>query len=430
MCITGAQLEMLRNLTQYLHRRSTFVAETHEGYYLAADNDDWDSIQAVVAELEETLMGCTEFTDLLQDILAQMQCVCNKMTNIIENGPALQPLVDHYLGDGTLVDVDDNGGTVPLDAERCALAQLVYWQAWWVVVNLIGPLDELAVDLLLPILVGLLGTLAGGPVTGIPAALAIMLVRGLIEAQKGGFLPDILSVWEDAQEDIICALYLGLDTGYRAAEVSAMQVIADLPIISPADKVALHCLVSPWAIMVAKQAYDGATEFALEHVQAGYCVDCDEVVGDDWWAEYQDKDTNTIAIDDPIGDGWTSGCWEYVVPAGQTVCGVVFEVKNKVGAIDIKRMDQDSGTCGDVSLWGNNSAGDIADEGWYFAVNGQEIDEVDCKARLAPGSTDKTNVTRRAGPVQVSATFVIGFSIIGSVDIHLAWVVFEGTAPP
>ena len=130
MCITGAQLEMLRNLTQYLHRRSTFVAETHEGYYLVADNDDWDSIQAVVAELEETLMGCTEFTDLLQDILVQMQCVCNKASIPPPDLGSVAPIVDGYLGDGQMIEDDPYGVNTELDAARCAVAQLTFWQAW------------------------------------------------------------------------------------------------------------------------------------------------------------------------------------------------------------------------------------------------------------------------------------------------------------
>jgi len=55
--LTGGQLELLRNLTQYLHRRSTFVAEYENAYYLIPTDDDWDTISAIVASLEEKLMG-------------------------------------------------------------------------------------------------------------------------------------------------------------------------------------------------------------------------------------------------------------------------------------------------------------------------------------------------------------------------------------
>lgn len=55
--LSGAQLEMLRNLTQYLHRRSTFSEDVDAVGYLTPSTEDWDSIQAIVADLEETLMG-------------------------------------------------------------------------------------------------------------------------------------------------------------------------------------------------------------------------------------------------------------------------------------------------------------------------------------------------------------------------------------
>ena len=55
--LTGAQLEVLRNLTQYANRQESYVAEYESGYYLTPDVDDWDDIQAIVADLEETLMG-------------------------------------------------------------------------------------------------------------------------------------------------------------------------------------------------------------------------------------------------------------------------------------------------------------------------------------------------------------------------------------
>lgn len=55
--VTGAQLEMLRNMTQYLTRLTTYVSEYKPGYYLTPTVEDYDTILAVVAELEEVLMG-------------------------------------------------------------------------------------------------------------------------------------------------------------------------------------------------------------------------------------------------------------------------------------------------------------------------------------------------------------------------------------
>ena len=55
--VTGAQLELLRNMTQYLNRLSTYVSEYKPSYYLSPNVEDYDSIRAIVADLESVLMG-------------------------------------------------------------------------------------------------------------------------------------------------------------------------------------------------------------------------------------------------------------------------------------------------------------------------------------------------------------------------------------
>lgn len=55
--LTGAQIEMLRNMTQYLNRLDTYVSEQFLGYYLAPTVEEYDDILAIVADLEEELMG-------------------------------------------------------------------------------------------------------------------------------------------------------------------------------------------------------------------------------------------------------------------------------------------------------------------------------------------------------------------------------------
>ena len=54
---TGAQVELMRNLMQYANEIETYVSEYESGYYMIPDASDWDDLQAIVADLEETLMG-------------------------------------------------------------------------------------------------------------------------------------------------------------------------------------------------------------------------------------------------------------------------------------------------------------------------------------------------------------------------------------
>jgi len=55
--LSGAQVELLRNASQYLNRLTTYVAEYNPGYYLTPTVEDFDSILEIVADLEEALMG-------------------------------------------------------------------------------------------------------------------------------------------------------------------------------------------------------------------------------------------------------------------------------------------------------------------------------------------------------------------------------------
>lgn len=57
IAVTGAHLELMRNLMMYLNRRNTFVSSYGYVNYLTPTDADWNSIRAIVASLEEILMG-------------------------------------------------------------------------------------------------------------------------------------------------------------------------------------------------------------------------------------------------------------------------------------------------------------------------------------------------------------------------------------
>lgn len=55
--LTYSELQMLRNMAEYLHRRETWVSQYSSGeYYDGPDDTDWDMIEALVAEMELKLM--------------------------------------------------------------------------------------------------------------------------------------------------------------------------------------------------------------------------------------------------------------------------------------------------------------------------------------------------------------------------------------
>ncbi len=55
--LTGAQVEMLRNITAHLNHRSTWVDTYHDTYYMMADDQDYSDILEIVADLEVKLMA-------------------------------------------------------------------------------------------------------------------------------------------------------------------------------------------------------------------------------------------------------------------------------------------------------------------------------------------------------------------------------------
>ncbi|GAG90115.1 unnamed protein product, partial [marine sediment metagenome] len=148
VCLTGAELEMLRNLTQYLHRRATFAASYQETYYYAPTEAEWDDIQAIVANLEEKLMGCTELAQLMADMLTAMQCTCNALQDIANISPVITPLVEDWLDDGTLIPTDIYHPDTAVSAKRCAIAQLTYAQLWDVLTIYLQPFQETSADVM------------------------------------------------------------------------------------------------------------------------------------------------------------------------------------------------------------------------------------------------------------------------------------------
>jgi len=283
LCITGAQLEMLRNLTQYLHRRSTFVDSEHLGYYLCADNGDWDDIQAIVADLEETLMGCEEFTALFEAMLAQLQCICNNASLPGTDAGSVAPIVDVGLTDGVLIEDDPYADDTEISARRCAVAQLTYWQAWEWLTEFIQPLQENAMDVVVPIALGVISVLVGVTPLAIPAGMLIAFLSVLIDVWVDGSLVDVQNALWAHRDELTCAVYNGLSYDYSIAEQRATDVINDMVELSPIDLVVMRAMFAPWAIALASKAYTQGTDWAVANVSSGACDDCTWV----YQAEYE-----------------------------------------------------------------------------------------------------------------------------------------------
>lgn len=277
LCITGAQLEMLRNLTQYLKRRSTFSQSETEAGYLAPDSDDWDDIQAIVADLEEKLMGCEELFQLFEDMLTQLQCICDKESLPSADLGSIDNIIEIGIEDGDLIENDPYGVNTEVEARRCAVAQLTYWQAWGWLTEVIQPGQENVSDVVFTIFLLVIKGMVGAGPLAIPAGFLLALVAILVAVWVDGSLEDVKnSVWAN-REELTCAVYQGLSYDYTMAETRAGQVIDDIGGLSPIDIQVLKKMFSPWAMKLASQAYTAGTDWAVAQVNAGDCDDCDWV---------------------------------------------------------------------------------------------------------------------------------------------------------
>ena len=118
---TGSQIEILRNLVIYATRETTFVDEYHTDYYITPDDDDLDSVAAIVADLEDVLM-----TTALGSPDAYV-CVRDKKTANTPGGTftaagwRTRDLNDELADDAEIASIDSNQLTLAEGTYRCLI---------------------------------------------------------------------------------------------------------------------------------------------------------------------------------------------------------------------------------------------------------------------------------------------------------------------
>jgi hypothetical protein len=276
VCLEGSELNVLRNLLQYAHRRATWVSEYHDSYYLAPSNEEWDQIEALVAGLEEKLVPCSEIVELLEDLVA---CACATSESQARStfvSHAAQPVIQSYLDDGAMIRADVYGGETPVNEECCAVAQLAYWTAWEILTEILQPLEDVTFDSLMPLLMVNLAIACGETIIGIPVSIVLAVLWCLFEVWEDGALQNVQNEYLAYKQELVCAMYDGLQTSYADAKAAASDVIGEMSALSPIDALLLRKCLSPWCFHVAQIAWDNQTSWAVAAVEEGYCVVCIE----------------------------------------------------------------------------------------------------------------------------------------------------------
>jgi len=420
ICLTGPDLEMLRNLTQYLHRHSTFVSEYHEQHYTAPSNDEWDELQAIVAELEDKLMGC-------ENIVTQLQNIALALQQLNQYTPATPTMLGYYSDEGYLQVPDDYGDLlVEVDAERCAIAQLCWSFAWELLTETIQPAQAKAMDVLFPLAMGAIASWVGTTELLIPTGSVFKLIDAAVDVYTEGKLMDVANSLYSARQELICAVYEGIETSARSASAQAGAVIEELPGWSPIDIMLGKLMYSPWIIDRMALAWDNQTAWATNNVDPGQCIDCEEpIIGSDWIAYRLPVPLGDVVIDHTTpGAYWEYGNVCHAMP-DLTLCGAVIECVAETGDCSGGPTAEGGGSCGQRWTQNASSGLTLGIPHYYYKVFTHN--DAEAISVLSPSALAKNEMVQQSGPTDGMASFSLGWNCTGTRTYRVHYLVYEYT---
>jgi hypothetical protein len=241
VCLEGSELNVLRNLLQYAHRRATWVSEYHTSYYLAPDNDEWDNIESLVDGLEGKLMSCSELIDSITSIAAAINCICQMIQSLQaqkqpqDEGYTDQPYYDEYRSTVHEREGDPPGEFATWDdwlVAKCKASQKLVDDA--IVANQqIG--QQLTSGILITFSgINLLLTLT---VISIPVSIVIQIVATLVAIGVNYLYEDVVAWLTEHKESLVCAIYTASNVSAAYSAITAYMA-AEWDVSTPSDIVA------------------------------------------------------------------------------------------------------------------------------------------------------------------------------------------------
>lgn len=467
VCLDGAELAMLRTFLGYAQRRVTWVAEYRQNDYVTPTDGDFDAIQEIVSNLEAKLMTgmCEELNTTLQainttlqangaqlaamagelvdvnasllDIITPLECLCAKSEQTLINvvvSPTWPeyPDADNVFEWGNTRPNTTVGGQGTDDA--CNLAQCWYQSTLEWMTEVVLPGIRFGFDKVIPAAAAAVALWSGG--LAWPAAMGVYalaeLIQELLELAYDGAEENIVNWMYAHKEDIVCLLYTGLQAGgsgsglWAAVKTELVDPSGDL---SAGDKLLVNWTgqtVGLWGADIAKTQN---SEWYQSVPVAGFCAACEEppIIGSDWWALPIPAEDGEFTIDHPSGGYWQPYCWNYDLPDGQEVVGMVYENVAETGDCSLSRNSAATCGCAYPEVWPDSSGDSTVGE--WMAYKTFEFNNAEAKAELCPGAGEWTSWTKQTGIV-VSAGFRTGWNCTGSVDIKVKYLIFKGTTPP
>lgn len=375
ICLTGAQLNLLRNMTQYLHRRSTFASAYYGSYYLAPTNEEWDALDAIVADLENKLMGCPEILALLENI---RDCVCAEAQPGEWPAGGTLPGQDDY--DTYRSPVIEDEGEPPegwetwddWKVQKCKSAQkMVDDVADWM-----GTATVVAGSGVLLTFVVIQGLIIASAI--VPPIAIVLAIATLLAAIGLASINEQAKLWVQAhKQSMVCIIFEAANTLDAASQLHS-YIDAEWSVDgSPA--------IVKWLLNAStlSRIFDGAVagyEGWEGDYSAAYCVACQEpITGSDWYARacYPLEAWYIERMSDGVGDL----CFPHIDEPLHNIQGIIYEATmSESGFCEHKTMTRQ--TCGcsygsgqmfadSTGIWGPQVVA---------RLNPTEIDEIECAA--------------------------------------------------
>lgn len=422
VCLTGGELYMLRAMCQYLHRRSTFVTQYEQQYYLAPTEEEWDELDGVVAELEGKLMNCEDFTALLEQIA---ECVCATAKQVYHGEPAGEGQEDY---DDYTSPVEEGEGDPPGEFEdwddwrvsKCKSAQKYIddmidvaerWTVWYTA----GGAATFAI----------LNTLLLPTTIAPPLMVVILLVEALL-TYGADLMGEEVEAWlTDHKSDLVCAIYTAPTTD---AAKSALQDYVDAEWDCVAGPQAVQYL---WGNRALSRVFDGTMpnyEVWQADYSASYCALCSGwIQGSGWFAVPCTPEQDWYAEKAPP-TGYLYKCLPRFGNIGAMWCGIVIQTTGETG-FGYWRLDTvQAGSCPnqDFNAWATFQPNFTM--GKYLCINGTNVDEAAIAAYFGATQYQSTSIYRRS-------TYVDGCIELKSytgkpkTTLQCLYLIFEGTIP-
>ncbi|MEE9367091.1 MAG: hypothetical protein V3W44_10415 [Dehalococcoidales bacterium] len=293
-------------------------------------------------------MSCEELTAKIDAILEAALCACEG-TDGGYTSSVTGPVYDDLEDDGRIKWEDQDPSPTPLEAEACALAQLVYAMNYEFLTEVLQPTQEALHEVLLFALFESLALMIGGPPALVPGAAVFYVVQAMLDAWVEAELANVLNALMANKNELICAMAAAFDGGgdYGDASAAARDVIDSVSAWTNIDKALFRLTFSPLVMKMCQVAYDAATAWAIANVTPGQCDDCG------WWIRWTwafPPCPGALVGDMPCSDG--RPCFN-AVPVATSAMGALPDILTDVDIhieVEYKSVFNYGFTCGFVRI--------------------------------------------------------------------------------